>query len=104
LILELVTFHIRPDASEQQFAEAVRSVDGFLAEQPGFLARQVLTVEADGSHVDLVWWQDTAAAEAAAESIRTDPRAASFMSCLDTASIRLSHARLSHSRPEQLPW
>ncbi|MPY57146.1 antibiotic biosynthesis monooxygenase family protein [Streptomyces spongiae] len=101
MILELVTFRIRPGVSEEQFAEAVRSVDGFLTEQPGFLSRQVLTVEGDRSHVDLVWWEDLAAAQAAAESIRKDPRAASFMSCLDPTSVHLSHARLTHSRPEK---
>ncbi|MET7731851.1 hypothetical protein ABZT02_10830 [Streptomyces sp. NPDC005402] len=104
VILELVTFRTHDGVLEQQFDEAVRSVDGFLAEQPGFLSRQVLTVDTDGSRVDLVWWKDLAAARAAAESIRTDPRAASFMSCLDPDSVRVSHARLTHARPEQLPW
>lgn len=104
MILELVTFRIHDGVGERQFDEAVRSVGNFLAEQPGFLSRQVLTVDTDGSRVDLVWWKDLADALAAAESIRTDPRAAAFMACLDPDSVRVSHARLTHARPEQLPW
>jgi hypothetical protein len=104
VILELVTFRTQDGVSERQFDEAVRSVGDFLAEQPGFLSRQVATVDTDGSRVDLVWWKNLDDARAAAESIRTDPRAASFMACLDPDSVRLSHARLTHAQPEQLPW
>jgi heme-degrading monooxygenase HmoA len=104
LILELVSFRLRAGVSEEQFNEAVRAVDTFLAKRPGFLSRQVLTVDADDSRVDLVWWSDLADAQGAADAIRSDPHAASFMACLDPASVDLSHARLMHSRPDQLPW
>jgi hypothetical protein len=104
LILELVSFRLRAGVSGEQFNEAVRSVDTFLAERQGFLSRQVLTADSDGSWVDLVWWSGLEAAQSAAEAIRNDPRAAPFMACLDPASVSLSHARLTHSRPEQLPW
>ncbi|MGW3240321.1 hypothetical protein [Streptomyces olivaceus] len=104
MILELVSFRLRAGVSEEQFNEAVRSVDIFLAERSGFLSRQVLTVGGDGSRVDLVWWSTLEAAQSAADAIRSDSRAASFMACLDPASVSLSHARLTHSHPEQLPW
>ena len=104
MILELVTFRLRAGVSEEQFIEAVRAVDTFLTDRAGFRARQVLRTEADGGWVDLVWWADLAAARSAADAIGQDPAAASFMACIDPASVQVSHSELTHARPEQPPW
>lgn len=103
MILELVTFRLMDDVSEKRFSAAVRSVDEFLAEQAGFLARQVMTAE-DGGRVDLVWWKDLESAQEAARAIREAPRAEPFLACLDPGSIRVSHSELAHSVPRELPW
>lgn len=64
-VVEWAPFHLAPGVKEEQLLEASRHLqDSFLAKQPGFLRRDLLRGEA-GGWVDIVWWVDRAAAEAA---------------------------------------
>ncbi len=96
MILELVSFRLRPGVEQGRFEPALAAVDDFLAGQPGFLSRQVFRAD-DGTWFDLVRWRDLDSARNAAAAIRSDDRCRDFLDCLDPASVTMTHAQLVRS-------
>lgn len=92
MTLEFVRFMIRDGVTDEQFLEASRGVDAYLAARPGFRSRQLYR---DPTHwIDLVWWSDLAAARSAAAGIAADPRGKAFLDAIAADSVVMSHAEL----------
>jgi len=63
-VLEIATFRLRADASESAYLNADQEVERtHVAQQPGFLSRQIGSTD-DGQRIVVVHWADAASAEA----------------------------------------
>jgi hypothetical protein len=64
-VIEWAPFALKDGVDEAALMAASRALqDGFLGRQAGFVRRELVR-EAAGRYVDIVWWSDLAAAEAA---------------------------------------
>lgn len=64
-VVEWAPFQLASGVSEEQLLQASRELqEGFLAKQPGFVRRDLLRAR-DGGWIDVVYWADREAAEAA---------------------------------------
>jgi hypothetical protein len=91
-ILEMVVFKTVPGVADADLLRASDAVQAWLAEQPGYLHRELAKGE-DGRWVDLVHWTRMDHALAAAEQITQQSCAADFMQMLDGASIQMVHVQ-----------
>lgn len=92
-VMETVTFNLSEGTRREAFAAAVRRMSGWLAAQPGFVARR-LSMAADGTWVEQVEWADMEAARAAAAAIGTAPDNAEFLKAIDGSSAQMRHSEL----------
>lgn len=89
-VMELVRFHLTPDAKVEDFLLAAQKTEDALRRQPGFL-RRALAVDAHGLWVDLVIWTSLEHAKTAAGAMMAEPSFQPFMAMIDMASLELSH-------------
>lgn len=65
IVIEYAPFAVKPGVTEAELLKAAERVQtGFMAHQPGCLAREVLR-EGPGRYADIIWWESREAAEAA---------------------------------------
>ncbi len=85
-VLEHIIFRLRPGIDRAAFEQAAGGrITAFLERQPGFIRRQ-LSVAPGGEWVELVWWRDRAAAEAASGAFVASSETAPMMAALDQAT------------------
>jgi hypothetical protein len=95
-VIETVTFGLMDGVSREQFLQAARQVNAFMAARPGFLRRR-LSCEESGTWIEHVEWASMADAEAAAASIGGDEHARAFLRTIDAPSVKISHSELKVS-------
>ncbi|RJT35285.1 hypothetical protein D3227_21955 [Mesorhizobium waimense] len=88
--LEIVSFRLMPGA-RAGFVAGNGVVTDWLAQQPGFLSRQLAERE-DQSWVDVVRWQSLEQAHAAAARIMAEIGDCEAMQAIDPASVDMGHA------------
>jgi hypothetical protein len=72
-VIEWAPFRARPGVTDEQLLEASRALqEGFLAKQRGFVRRDLLRGK-DGAWVDVVYWADHAAVDAAMKAVSESP-------------------------------
>jgi antibiotic biosynthesis monooxygenase (ABM) superfamily enzyme len=90
-VLELVVFRLVEGASREQLLGTVDAVSAWIAERPGFIARE-LVHDADGDRwVDVVWWRTMDDAKAAAELAMTSDSCAPMFALIDMESTLMIH-------------
>ena len=89
--VELALFRLRSGVSEAEFLKRAGDAGLALAEYPGFQSRELRRVHDSDEWADVIRWETRAHAEAAAEKILLDDRAAPFMGCLAPESIVMRH-------------
>jgi hypothetical protein len=104
-LMEWNTFKLRPAVSEQSLIAASEVLQReFLSLQPGFVRRQLLRA-ADGSYVDLVWWDSRqAASEAMTKAVGSQCSSAYFALMNDAdpdARMHLFEAVADYSSMDQ---
>lgn len=90
---EIVTFRTHPGTTVDQVARSAAALKPVLARTDGFIARY-LSRDDTGLWTDHIIWRDLASALAGAEGIMADPAAGPFMTMIDKASVRLTHAHV----------
>ncbi len=82
-ILEYAQFTLKPGVSDEQLRAAAQSLnEGFLAQQPGYLRREL--VKLDGrTHADLIWWRSHEEAAAAMEKAAQSPACSTYYGVMD---------------------
>ena len=83
LVVEWAPFTLRKGVDEETLlAASARLIDQFLAQQDGFVRLELL--KGDGRNwVDLAYWRDREAAEAAMKNAEKSPACGAFFSLLE---------------------
>lgn len=92
-VLEIATFSLAANVSEEHFMAAAEASNGALITLPGFLGRR-LAKATDGTWIDIAEWRDEASAKRAAEMFHRLSQAEVFCSMIDTNSVKMSHHRI----------
>lgn len=92
-VIEVVRFRTNKGVSEAAFAESAKTVNAFLQNCPGFIARRLSRGE-DGEWIDHVEWQTMEAAKKASEAFMQRSDLAGFVSAIDEASVVMRHNML----------
>lgn len=90
--LELVTFRLARGTG-QQFLDANAAIGDWLKRQPGFVSRH-LAERADGSYIDIVFWQSHAAALAASGKMMEEMAQSEAMTMIDPMGLEMSHGTI----------
>jgi heme-degrading monooxygenase HmoA len=91
VVIEITQFQLVKGVADQEFlreAEEVQQV--FLKRQPGYLDRELLKGEAE-RWADILHWETTAQAQAAAQAMLQEPACQGFLSMIDPQSIEMLH-------------
>ncbi len=90
-VLELVVFTLREGVSRDDFLATVEAVSRWIADQPGFVSRE-LVYDGDADRwIDVVWWRTLEEAHAAAERALSSPACAPMFAFIDTDSALMAH-------------
>ena len=98
-IIEIVTFRLTPETTEEAFVAAAAQSLAFLARQPGFLHREV-GVTVDGEWTDIVRWASLGEALRAAKAFNDAPETQAFNACLVRGSAQMRHVRAVYRSDE----
>ena len=91
MVIEVSQFKLVPGADESRFLEAAEtSQREFLAQQPGFISRELLRGD-DGAWLDMVRFESAEAARDAFAAFAGHPGAREFEQMLDFATVKASH-------------
>jgi hypothetical protein len=88
--IEVVLFRGKPGIDAGQMAAAAQQAEPAMARLPGFVSRSFGHAP-DGRYVDIVHWQDMAAAQAAAEAVMQCGECAAFFSLIDEREVQMLH-------------
>jgi hypothetical protein len=82
-VLEWAPFRLKPGVDEAALLEASERLQrDFLARQQGFVCRELIEI-AQGSYVDLVWWESFAASQAAMKKAAGSPACRAYFAVMD---------------------
>jgi hypothetical protein len=98
-VLELVVFELRPGTSRERFLAAAEPVSAWIAEQPGFVSRELSFDAAGERWIEVVWWRTMEAARAAAELATTSESCAPMFALIDMDSALMVHGELALAWP-----
>ncbi len=90
-IAEIVTFHLKADATPDAFLDAMALMQPFVDRNGGILGR-TLSCDADGLWTDHVLWADEAKAKALADAFMTAPETEAARALIDETSVQMRHA------------
>ena len=95
-VLELVVFRLEEGTSHQRFLGTVDAVSAWIADQPGFVSRE-LVHDSEGSRwIDVVWWSSMDDACAAAERAMSSEACAPMFGLIDMESTLMIHGESVH--------
>lgn len=92
-IVEVVTFKLADNVSEDQFLETARAVNSMLDKTEGFVRRH-LSVAEDGVWTDHIEWRSLEQAKAASESLMQFEAAGPFLAAIDEGTAKMAHNSL----------
>ncbi|MDR0767453.1 MAG: hypothetical protein LBE57_03260 [Methanosarcinales archaeon] len=72
-IIEIVLFRTNEGVNREEFNAEMKQWDGFLAQQKGFISREI-AVSADGQYADITCWADLEAPKSAGEKADQNPK------------------------------
>lgn len=94
-VLELVVFGLKPGVARERLLETAGPVSEWIAEQPGFVARELFE-DADGARwIDAVRWETLEQAHAAAEAAMTSESCAPMFALIDMEAALMVHGKLA---------
>lgn len=88
--VEHVSFKINENFSVDEGKNAMKLINGFVSEQPGFIAR-VTSVNDNNEFLDIVFWESLPEAKAAAKKIEEQPSLAKSFEVIDMESMVFGH-------------
>ena len=94
-VLELVVFQLKAGATGERLLETSDAVSSWIAQQPGFISRELVR-DAEGDRwIDVVWWRSMGEAQAAAELAMSSPSCAPMFGLIDMESTLMLHGELA---------
>lgn len=91
MILEHVAFKLIENADRDAFLRAANDAEFFLSKQPGFIKRELYHNEADGTWLDLVWWEGRDHAQAAAQVFPAADECKAFLAFIPKDGLAMAH-------------
>jgi hypothetical protein len=92
-ILELVVFMLREGVSRERFLGTVDAVSAWIAQQPGFISRELVHDTEGDRWIDVVWWTTMDEARAAAELAMSSKSCAPMFGLIDMESSVMAHGQ-----------
>lgn len=92
-VVETVEFSLTPGTTESDFLATNDKMDAFLATQAGLIYRS-LCKKADGTYVDIVYWQDMESAKVAQEAYYESAVCKAIGPLINMESVKLEHAEV----------
>ncbi len=93
-VIEYVTFKALDGVDKQELAGIAIAVNANLQENyPGFVERTV-SLQDDGTWVEVVFWEDMPSAKAALDKFLADPLNKTFLSMVNPDSVVLTYSTL----------
>jgi hypothetical protein len=92
-VIECVLFRLAGNADLSAFLKAAEDVNGWVNQQPGFIARN-LSCTAQGEWIEHIEWASMEDAQLAASKIGQTEATMPFMSAIDASSVIMRHAVL----------
>ena len=90
-VLELVVFGLKDGVAREQLLETAGPVSEWIAEQPGFVSRELFEDAGGGRWIDVVRWESLEQAHAAAEAAMTSESCAPMFALIDMESTLMLH-------------
>lgn len=88
-VLEVTTFTIKNNVSPEKFKVRDQKVEAdFTAKQPGFIKRES-GVNDSGEYVVVVYWKNTAAADASMAKFMNDSSVADYAQMIEAPSMKM---------------
>lgn len=88
--IEVVIFKAKTGVTDSQLQAAASAITPILSAMPGFIRRDLGESEG-GDYMDVIHWQDLAAAEAAAEKVMTIAQCVAFFDLIDQSQMQFMH-------------
>lgn len=95
-VAETVTFHLNKGVTTDDFLNAIKSTEEFVANYPGFVFRRLSNGE-DGKWTDTVIWQDMETALKVAEEFSKQAFVPALMSAINSESLAIRHETIRWS-------
>ena len=96
-IVEMVHFKTKEGVTAETAKNAMRQMNSFVSNQPGFVARKT-SVAKDTIFLDIVFWEDMGSAKTAAEKVNAMEGAEKIFEVIDQSSMTLEHFEIFNSR------
>jgi len=91
VVIEITQFTLVKDVAEQEFLREAEHIQYlFLEKQPGYIDRELLK-DAAGHWADVLHWETTAQAQAAAQAMLQEPVCQRFLTMIDHQSVTMLH-------------
>ncbi len=97
-VVELVLFRAKAGVRQETLIEGTQSIQMWLAQQPGYIRRELLMTN-EGQWADLVYWNSYEEAMVAGEKFMALPEAASLESVMDETTIQMFHFHQMEAAP-----
>lgn len=95
MVVELAQFKAKQGVSDDEVLAASQEAhDGFLAEQKGYVNRELLKSD-EGEWVDIVHWETMEDAQAAMQNFTGNPSTKKFVEVIDNSSIKMMHLEVT---------
>ncbi|HEX8054969.1 MAG TPA: hypothetical protein VF517_18445 [Thermoleophilaceae bacterium] len=91
-VLELVVFKLKDGAAREQLLGTVDAVSAWVAEQPGFVGRELAHDRGGDRWIDIVRWRSLEDAHAAAELAMSSESCAPMFGLINMESMLMLHA------------
>lgn len=88
---EIVHFSFRPGVSSSCQIEAMKTLGGWAATQPGFMSRQSYHDPSQARWTDVVAWSSLDEAKSAMERSQREPSLAGIMALIATETLHAGH-------------
>ncbi|MEH6347207.1 MAG: hypothetical protein V7785_19080 [Bermanella sp.] len=88
--IEMVSFKLNADASDQAFLDSNPALEAWVAKQPGFQYR-ALSKKEDGTWVDLVFWESLEQAQQAGTAFMAADEPKAMLAFIDKDSVSMQH-------------
>ncbi len=95
-VVEMVLFELNEGVSVEEGKQAMKALDEFVSQMPGFISRK-LSVNEEGQFLDLVFWTDLASAKKASEEVMKREDMVKHFSVINQETMTFKHFDVIHS-------
>ncbi len=99
--IEMVSFTLKPEATEQELIAASEKSQSFIRTLPGFLYRSLSKDVQTEKWVDVVYWDSLENAKAAGDQFMSSEVCLELLALIDKESVQMEHGSIKMSECSQ---